>query len=756
MELTFLKAAVPLAKTYRAGKCTSSYPLVKELTSQTAYATTLEDLAQMLRSYGSQGYALMKGSLARQITSESRAGLALKDKASEFLVLDIDYGDFQSAEDVILRLPSEFHGCSYVLHYSSSYKISKQNFAGHLYFLLENPLTAAQLKDAVKAINLQFFKNMLSLNATKVALQWPLDPSINEASRLIYIAPPVCKGAMKDPVGDGRTQVVLKSQDKLKLTVAMANTQISITRKINDLREAEGLPRKSFSNQDDVIKVDPAQTWEIKKERGYVYFNINDGDSWGYYHKEGDPTIIHNFKGEPKYRTRDLLPEYWQELGYEGGAKEYFVFRSIEEDQYYNGWYDDQEQDHALFPVKSETRAKNFLRSHGYPVPDFFTDWSFDFDFSTNEVVRPKDKWLNKFKPTGFLRDKGEPSPTVPPTIRKVLWSVGGDDQEVYERFLNWLAYVVQKRRMPRTAWVFTGIEGTGKGVLFNRIISPIFGQEYCQSQTIVGMEDSFNGFLEGTVFLMLDEFNISDSPKAKVVLAKLKNLIVEPRIAVRHMRQTARMVDSFLCILVFANEFAPMWLGDSDRRWNCGVYQANKLELNEEELAEIKRELRGFASFLHHYEVNEAWIETPLANRSREEMKELSVTTIDECIHKLQGGDFDYFLEMVPVDEAKHLAPEVLAYKSALKDIYLQTKAGESAKIPRDMLRDIFNYAAGNMPPTPAKFTKLLRHRKMNIKPIHYDGRTIRGVEVEMKVGNEKEADQVLLEKSQKIRSVK
>jgi hypothetical protein len=699
----------------------------------------------------------MKGSLARPIESESRAGLALKDKASEFLVLDIDYGDYSSAEEVIRTLPSEFHDCSYVLHYSSSHLITKKKFAGHLYFLLETPMVEARLVEAIKAINLQFFKHDLRLNATKVALQWPVDPSINQSSRLIYIAPPVCLGKQTDPYKSSRrTIVVNKGTEKLNLTVSMANTQIGITRKINDLREAEGLPRREFAKSNETVKVDPAQEWEMKKERGYVYFNIKGGDSWGYYHKDDDPTVIHNFKGEPRYRTRDLLPEYWAQLGYEGGAKEYFVFRSIEEDQFYNGWYNDEDQEHDIHPVKSETRAKGFLRSHGYPIPDFFQDWTYDFDFGTNQVVCPKERWLNKFKPTGYLRDRGSEVTTVPRTIRKVIWSVGGDDQEVYDRFLNWLAAIVQKRQMARTAWVFTGIEGTGKGVLFNRIISPIIGHEFCQSQTIVGMEDAFNGFLEGTVMLMLDEFNISDSPKAKVVLAKLKNLIVEPRIAVRHMRQMSRMVNSYLNILVFANEFAPMWLGDSDRRWNCGMYQGTKLELNQQELDQIHEELRDFASFLHHYEINEAWLETPLANKSREEMKELSVTTIDECIRKLEKGDFDYFLEMVPVDEAKHLAPEVLAYKNALKDIYLQTKAGEAAKIPRDMLRDIFHYAAGNMPATPAKFTKLLRHRKMDIKPVRYEGRTVRGVEVEMKVGNEVEADAVLLNKSQKLRSVK
>jgi hypothetical protein len=756
MELTFLKAAVPLAKTYRSGKCTSSYPLVKELTSQIAYADDLNSFAQLLRSYGSQGYALMKGSLAKQITSESRAGLALKDKASEYLVLDIDYGDFSSAEAVIQRLPSEFHDCSYVLHYSSSFKITKKHFAGHLYFMLEDPLTADKLKEAVKAINLQFFRDDLTLNATKVALQWPLDPTINEASRLIYIAPPTCLGKQEDPVLD-RTQVVLKSTDKLKLTVAMANTQIAITRKINDLREAEGLPRRQFAKANETVRVDPAQSWEMKQERNFVYFNINDGDSWGYYHPKDKPETILNFKGEPKYRTRDLLPEYWEQLGYAGGSREYFSFRAIEEDQYYNGWYDFEAQEHDIHPVSSTSRIKDFLRSHGEPVPDYVEDWNYVFDFRTNFTIVPKDKWINKYKPTRFMRERPAYSPrTVPATIKRVIWSVCGDDQEVYDRFLNWIAAIIQKREMSRTAWVFNGIPGTGKGVMFNRILAPIIGESYCQSKTIEGMEDSFNGYLENCVLLMVDEFNVSDSHKAKTIVAKLKNLIVEPRISIRKMRQQARMIQNFSNLLIFSNEIAPMWIAEHDRRFNVGVYQTKRLILKNDDFDLIEAELDDFAAFLGTLEVNDEWLEMPLRNASRTELQDLTVTTIDECVRRMRDGDFDYFLEMVPVDEAKHLAPEVLAYTNALKDIYLQTKAGESAKIPRDKLRDLFNYAAGNMPPTPAKFTKLLRHRGMHVKPLSYDGRTVRGFEVMMKVGNEVEAEEVLLSKSKSLRSVK
>jgi hypothetical protein len=52
----------------------------------------------------------------------------------------------------------------------------------------------------------------------------------------------------------------------------------------------------------------------IKRDRGFVYLNLNGGDSWGYYHSEDNAEYIYNFKGEPVYKTSELLPEYWASI----------------------------------------------------------------------------------------------------------------------------------------------------------------------------------------------------------------------------------------------------------------------------------------------------------------------------------------------------------------------------------------------------------------------------------------------------------
>jgi hypothetical protein len=50
----------------------------------------------------------------------------------------------------------------------------------------------------------------------------------------------------------------------------------------------------------------------VRRARGFVYLNLNGGDSWGYYFPESNPEILHSFKGEPPVRLADIAPDFWE------------------------------------------------------------------------------------------------------------------------------------------------------------------------------------------------------------------------------------------------------------------------------------------------------------------------------------------------------------------------------------------------------------------------------------------------------------
>jgi hypothetical protein len=120
-----------------------------------------------------------------------------------------------------------------------------------------------------------------------------------------------------------RIAYVAKSASKLTIASNIPSTEtnkVKTDKRINELREAAGIPARKFSYKHArfriqvLVKPDAATISEIKVDRGFVYLNLNGGDSWGYYHPEDNPDFIYNFKGEPTYLTKELLPDYWEQL----------------------------------------------------------------------------------------------------------------------------------------------------------------------------------------------------------------------------------------------------------------------------------------------------------------------------------------------------------------------------------------------------------------------------------------------------------
>jgi hypothetical protein len=52
----------------------------------------------------------------------------------------------------------------------------------------------------------------------------------------------------------------------------------------------------------------------VRRARGFVYLNLNGGDSWGYYFPESNPEILRSFKGEPPVRLADIAPDFWERV----------------------------------------------------------------------------------------------------------------------------------------------------------------------------------------------------------------------------------------------------------------------------------------------------------------------------------------------------------------------------------------------------------------------------------------------------------
>jgi len=491
MKLIFLKASISLTKTYVKQKDGTlekyPYPNAYEFTSIEEPCTDIKRLEQLIRKHAALGHCMLKGSIAKPLMNESRKGSTDSNAATDWIVLDLDGIPNLTTVSAFLK-ELGLDDISYVIQYSASYGIENKDLRAHVFMQLSKPMAAPLLKQWLIGINHQVatLRNAMSLTKTGNALSWPLDITACQNDKLIYIASPVLKGGIKDPMNNkSRITFVAGKNATLTIPSTIASTEANraLTHaRIDDLRKATGLPSRKYvykmvgANQV-LTKPDSATISEMKTDRGYVYFNLNGGDSWAYYHPENNPDFIYNFKGEPTYVTKELLPEYWEELTQQSvkissSGLMYLTFLDRKTSVYYRGTYDPGLDLLDLVPAKNETQIRHFAKQYGIPLGDFIPEWSMIFDPQSRIRVDQTTKTINTYEPTIYGKAKAKKVMHIPPMITRTISHALNDDAEIFDHFINWLACIFQYKVRTKTAWILHGVEGclAGDTVLdFNR-----------------------------------------------------------------------------------------------------------------------------------------------------------------------------------------------------------------------------------------------------------------------------------------------
>ena len=768
MNLTFLQASVPLTKTYVKtpnGITKTPYPFVWEFTSHEAQCKTLNELEQLLVAHASHGHCMLKGNTARPLVNESRAGSTDSNAPTEWVVLDLDglpdvidfasaSGGSQSTALTIDLFLSEMglQDISYVVQWSASYGIDNKKLRAHVFMLLDKPYAAPLIKQWLVQKNHDVPLLRASMNLTKTgnSISWPLDISACQNDKLIYIAAPMLKG-IKDPMGKSpRIMYVKRKHDRFSLssTINTAAKNRELTHKrIAELREDAGLPVRKFSykmhgHTEVLLKPDESIITETKTERGFVYFNLNGGDSWAYYHPENAPDYILNFKGEPAYLTKELLPDYWQQLTGSNSSTRtsssgltYLAFLDRITGVYWRGTYDAVSDALDINPAKNETQLRHFAKQYGVPMGDYVPEW--DLIFDPNDLVRVDvpNRTVNRFQPTEYMLNTSTKAPkTIPPVIRKVLFSALGGDQAVVDHFINWIAAVVQQRDRTRTAWVMHGTHGTGKGILTNNVLRPLFGN-HTATRRMEELNEKYNHFMESTFLVFVDEVQTKALQNERGVMAKLKNFITEETVAIRAMYSNASEVRNHTNWIFMSNMSDPITIDKEDRRFNVGKYQPNRLAITDTEVKSIANELQGFYNYLANFPVDLDLAGTVLHTEDRDTMISISESSVDTVGSALLEGDMNFFIEQLPTDNSHTrnalLANKVKDYEEVLRTLIGRTQSSGSCNIAREELRTMFDFTVGGMPTSPNKFSSLLKHHRIHMEVVWIDNKSVRGMKV-------------------------
>ena len=774
MEVVFLKAKQRLIKEITS-KGTTPYPLVKKFTSihKTIEKTPegFDKFFGYLHSQAAAGACLYKGLLKRKLKNESRAFLTDRIAQTELLVLDLDGIDFPLgskstlntydlqaiAEQFVAYLPIEFHNVSYVAQASASLGMKGNKVSMHLFFLLTNPVSPTILKEWIKTLNyeIEFLANQLKLSANGQSISYPLDVSLAENSKLIYIAAPKFVN-VQDPIEGDRLCAVKRGSSTVDISTLVKDVNpekvynVGIQIK-NGLRKKAGLSKKkerittvNVNNQtQEVLKNPDKMSIEVcRVSEPYVNCNINGGDSGAYYFVLTNPHYMYNFKGEPLFEIEKADPEFYKsifekfaEQMSEGKGIKPIVLRDFYTDTYYNGVFDQEKQqftdDYPLTPTQKGS-LDGFMRTHNRANPDFIPDARVMFDPSSKIGIQLETApyQVNLYRQTEYMLRAPEDVATLAygeavtlqryiPTIYTLIKHILGEGPTEVEHFVNWLAYIYQNKRKTMTAWILTGVPGTGKGLFIHRVLKPLFGEAQAPMRSIENIEEQFNLYMRTALFLVVDEFRMAASGNVGKMADKLKHQITEPNLTIRAMRTNQVELPSFCNFIFLTNRADAVKIEDGDRRYNVGPRQEVKVEKKYPELLNnlelIEQELYIFAALLDSFQVDVRMAHTALENQAKKEMKEVSMSVLEEFANAIKINNLEYFIDILDIPLANTFdAGSISTAQRYIKNWIVN--AGEEIVVPMQHLKLLYDVLTDNSKSLSVRdFTKAMSRLNIN-----------------------------------------
>lgn len=771
MKLHFLSAQRPLTKKYARLPDGSiektSYLNAYQVTSHTEHVVTLSQMFDAITKHAAEGHCMVKGDLTRDLVDESRAGSTDSDASTSYLCLDIDgVSSKHSVEQLLEQIGLGDH--SYILQWSASQGITdSSSLRCHIFVLLAKPVAAPLLKQWLIQLNFQApaLNDSIGLTKTNMALGWGLDITACQNDKLIYIAAPILEN-IRSPLGRAKRYELITKRNELFTVPSDINTpevnRALINKKISDLRTAANLPThrlstRTFKDIEVMSKPGEAVITGIREERGFVYLNLNGGDSWGYYHPDDNCEIIYNFKGELPYATKELLPDYYAKAKKAANSVSHgessvgayiatpeqpvlLAFRDAASGVYKHGKYDPGTDTLLLNDARNEKQVRDFCMQNEMPMGDFVPIWDMVFNPQSDVRLDIDERRINLFQRSEFMLGfKPSKKSSPPKTIAKIVSHVLAHDPAAIAHLYNWLAFIVQRRERPSTAWVWYGTEGTGKGLLANKVLRPMLGMGQTTIRRGGELAEPYNGYMKNNMLVIFDEAHIAEMKDAEAIMGKLRNFITEPTVSLRMMHANAIEIPNFAGIICMSNKPNVVLLQKKDRRWNIGPFQHQKLELTEEEVNDgISSELQAFYDYLASYPLDEAKARTPLISEDRDRLIGTTTSSADEVAFALDanGGSMEFFLDQLPTGTPREvnslLNGHVKEYRDTLEVLIRRgLEEGDGrVKISRDELHTLFEYTVGNMPRTPNKFTKFLAHRHIHTEKVRID-KPVYGVQV-------------------------
>lgn len=184
-----------------------------------------------------------------------------------------------------------------------------------------------------------------------------------------------------------------------------------------------------------------------------------------------------------------------------------------------------------------------------------------------------------------------QPAPGECSGILDHLWWLTSEEtnpdvhRQSYDYLLWWMAYPLQHPGAKHTAAVIMhGPQGTGKSIIFQRVLAKIYGRgklpkfNYSVILDQKALQDNFNATWENKLFVLTEEA-VTSSDKWQLK-NELKELVTGEQIRIRKVFTDAYYQKNQLNLAFLSNEDQPLPLDNSDRR-HLVIYTPAKRDLD-------------------------------------------------------------------------------------------------------------------------------------------------------------------------------
>ena len=309
-------------------------------------------------------------------------------------------------------------------------------------------------------------------------------------------------------------------------------------------------------------------------------------------------------------------------------------------------------RDGKIYFVESEKKLSIILDDAGQ-VPKKIIVLKIIFDPSQDQTVDKAKKTINLFRPTDFMVmersskviDLKIDTPNTYNLLTNLL-PVATEKQ----RYLNWLAGILQTREKQLTAWVFMGPQGAGKNVLLDYILRILFGKDQAVKVEDQELKSNFNGWLMNALFIAFNEV-AHDNRSRNSINSEVKVIITDDDLRINEKNTRTFSIDNHVNAVFFSNNEIPVLIETGDRRYNVvqtgGNLRKNSWFANPEKfLKDLKAEVPLFAEYLMNYDYDSNLAKTVIDNSKKQSLVQAGMNRFEDFANHLKENDVEWFKE--------------------------------------------------------------------------------------------------------------